>query len=118
MRQEKDYIGIMEIEENALYGIHSQRARMNFPDTTPFHPEWFQAVGTVKKACYQAARSFFEAARTTYPDHSFPFHVIDPLVLSAMTDAAGEVEEGLHIGSFIVPAVQGGRGNQHQYECQ
>jgi aspartate ammonia-lyase len=110
MRQEKDTIGILEVEENALYGIHSLRARMNFPDTTPFHPEWFQAVGTVKKACYQAARSFFEAVRKTYADRSLPFQITDPLVLSAMTDAAGEVEEGLHIGSFIVPAVQGGAG--------
>ena len=83
---------------------------MNFPDTTPFHPEWFQAVGTVKTACYQAARSFFEATRKTYPDRSLPFHIIDSRVLSAMTDAAGEVEQGLHIGSFIVPAVQGGAG--------
>jgi len=110
MRQEKDTIGILEVEENALYGIHSLRARMNFPDTTPFHREWFQAVGTVKKACYQAARSFFEAARKTYVDRSLPFQITDPLVLSALTDAAGEVEEGLHIDSFIVPAVQGGAG--------
>lgn len=32
MRTEKDFLGTMEIPEDALYGIHSVRARENFPE--------------------------------------------------------------------------------------
>ena len=110
MRQENDFIGTLEIDENALYGIHSERARVNFPDTTPFHIEWYQAVGTVKKACYKAAIMFFEAAGKTYAHRPLPFAIADRTVLSALMDAADEVEQGRHFSSFIVPAVQGGAG--------
>jgi aspartate ammonia-lyase len=110
MRKEKDYLGTLEIEENALFGIHSLRARMNFPDTTPFHTEWYQSAGTVKKACYQAAENFFKAAVKKYSDRLLPFAGADLSVMSALTDAAAMVEQGSHFESFIVPAVQGGAG--------
>jgi len=56
----------MQIPEEALYGIHSLRARNNFPDRTPFHAEWYRALGLVKKACYLTARDYFEAVIRKY----------------------------------------------------
>ena len=50
MRTESDFIGEIQIPENALYGIHSKRAVTNFPDTTPFHLEWYKAIGIIKLA--------------------------------------------------------------------
>ena len=50
MRKEKDFLGELEIPSEALYGIHSCRARENFPDKTAFHKEWYEAIGLVKQA--------------------------------------------------------------------
>ena len=52
MRKETDLLGEKEIPEDALYGIHSLRARENFPDSTAFPQEWYKAIGMVKQACY------------------------------------------------------------------
>jgi len=110
MRQEKDYIGTLEIEDDALYGIHSMRAQLNFPDTTPFHAEWYQAVGTVKKACYQAAQKFFDAVKKEVGNRPLPFDPTDRDVMQVLVESAAEVEQGNHFRSFIVPALQGGAG--------
>jgi len=61
MRTESDFLGTMEVPDDTLYGIHAMRARNNFPDTTPFHREWYRAIGTVKQACYLTARDYFRA---------------------------------------------------------
>ncbi len=128
MRKEIDFIGEMELPADALYGIHAARARENFPDTTPFHREWYQAVGLVKKACYQTAEAYHTAvgekfgagkmkemqdrqgegatrglaAGTTRPDHATR--------LTHLIHATSEVAEGDHVEDFIVPAVSGGAG--------
>lgn len=110
MRQETDIIGTLELDAKAFYGIHSLRARLNFPDTTPFHAEWYQAVGSVKKACYQSAINFFAALDKTCGERPRTFRKTDPSVLYALLDAAAEIEQGQHFDAFIVPAVQGGAG--------
>lgn len=52
MRKEKDYLGEMEIEDEAYYGIHTKRALMNFPSTGEKLDETFiWAYFMVKKAC-------------------------------------------------------------------
>ncbi|NCA77403.1 MAG: aspartate ammonia-lyase [Alphaproteobacteria bacterium] len=66
MRTESDFLGSMQVPEEALYGIHSLRARNNFPDRTPFHAEWYLALALVKKACYLTARDYFEAVIRKY----------------------------------------------------
>jgi len=55
MRREKDFLGEKELDENALYGIHSVRARDNFPDQGRFNEEWYRAMAVTKQACYLAA---------------------------------------------------------------
>ncbi|HPG33458.1 MAG TPA: hypothetical protein PLM34_06360, partial [Lentimicrobium sp.] len=60
-RAETDFIGTRNIPADALYGIHALRASENFPDHTPFHPEWYRAMGMVKQACYTTASAYFKA---------------------------------------------------------
>jgi aspartate ammonia-lyase len=110
MRKEKDFIGTLEIEDNALYGIHSVRASLNFPDTTRFHPEWYQAAGTIKKACLITYGKYAAAVRSAYPGITLPLPLIDDAIITILIQAAGEVENGRHFQHFIVPAIQGGAG--------
>lgn len=108
MRTERDSIGEMEIASDALYGIHAARARENFPDRTAFFQEWYEAVGTVKLACYLTYKKFKAAAQNKKVPAEFAW--IDDHIIEALIKSAKEVSEGLHFGSFIVPAMQGGAG--------
>ena len=110
MRTESDFLGEVQLPADALYGIHSWRAIRNFPDQTPFHKEWYQALGLVKLACYRTAISFKKAAATNFPDAGLPAALDDERVLEALCQAATEVSSGMHFEHFLVPAVQGGAG--------
>ena len=110
MRVEKDFIGEVSIPEDALYGIHSFRARQNFPDGDAFHEEWYRAVGIVKLSCYRTVQKFKDAARKEYPDILDKLRLPSDEVLRAMITSAEKIAEGMHFDAFIVPAVQGGAG--------
>ena len=110
MRIEKDFIGEIELDDNILYGIHSVRARDNFPDLTPFHIEWFKAMALTKRACYIAANEFFSEASVKYDLDRMHIRVVRTGHLEALTESALECEEGKHFEQFIVPAVSGGAG--------
>jgi aspartate ammonia-lyase len=108
MREERDFIGAVEIPDDALYGIHAARARANFPDNTPFHIEWYKAIGMVKRACYTTAEAYFTALNEKYgppPNSSLLTHNFQPLL-----SAAAEVSQGRYFDAFIVPAISGGAG--------
>ena len=108
IRKEQDFLGEMEIPSDALYGIHSLRARENFPDSTAFHKEWYEAIGIVKKACYMTSRDYFAAASLKFPGKNIktlPAKLIDALILSA-----SELAGGMYFHHWIVPAVSGGAG--------
>ena len=107
-RIEKDYIGELEVPENALYGIHALRAKHNFPDETPFHIEWYKAMGMVKKACYQTYSSYSKAVMEKYPE--FTEKLIPETTISALNQAAQQVIDGKHFEDYIVPAISGGAG--------
>ncbi|MDY0104022.1 MAG: lyase family protein [Lentimicrobium sp.] len=109
-REESDFLGKESIPADAFYGIHAFRARANFPDRTPFHEEWYRAMGLVKQACYLTADSFFAAIRQKYAAGSIPVKTISPEVMAALEEAAAEVAQGNHFDQFIVPAVNGGAG--------
>lgn len=109
MRSEKDFLGTVEISEEALYGIHSKRAQVNFPNPIPFHQEWYQAVGQVKQACYQTYEQFKKLAHQEY-DHQPPLVFFNDEVIQALEKAAKEVAQGDHFDHFLVPAIQGGAG--------
>jgi aspartate ammonia-lyase len=110
-RTESDFLGEKHIAAEALYGIHSARARENFPDDTLFQLEWYKAVGTVKLACYQTYLRFVEAVAAKYPGmQEIPVQFIDKAVILHLVSAATEVASGEHFRHFVVPAVQGGAG--------
>ncbi|MBE0673244.1 MAG: aspartate ammonia-lyase [Bacteroidales bacterium] len=109
VRIEKDTLGKVEIPENALYGIHSYRASLNFPTVYPFPAEWYKAMGKVKAAVYNTYRRFRKAAEEKYGSVKTG-NAIDDKVLDAMIRAAGEVGLGLYREDFIVPGIQGGAG--------
>ncbi len=112
VRIEHDYLGKFEVPEGALYGIHSLRAQRNFPDRTPFHVEWYRAMGLVKKACYLTAVAYEQAAREKFGSPAVPGleGVNLQEVAPALLDAATRMAEGAYYESFIVPAVSGGAG--------
>jgi aspartate ammonia-lyase len=108
-RIEKDSLGQKEIPSDALYGIHSLRARENFPGDSSFPVEWYKAVGTTKLACYNTYRKFRSAAEIKL-GNDLPFKIIDDKTLNALCEASQEVADGKHFDQFIIPAVQGGAG--------
>ncbi len=110
MRTERDFIGPMEIPGDALYGIHSVRAASNFPNKTPFHKEWYMAIGKVKLACYHSYQKFKAASEAEYPDLLKELRIMDAELIQALIAAATEISEGKHFDHFIVPALQGGAG--------
>ena len=109
-RTENDSLGSMQVPANVLYGIHSLRAQENFPDQTPFHLEWYKAMGSVKLACYQAYRSFCAAVSGRKQGTGLPFALLEKSVLDALETAATDISEGNYFSSFIVPAISGGAG--------
>ena len=108
-RIEKDSLGEKQIASDALYGIHSERARENFPGNSPFSIEWYKAVGLTKLACYNTYRKFRTAAEVKFPK-DLPFKKIDDKILDALSASANEVSAGDHFDHFIIPSVQGGAG--------
>ena len=110
MRRESDFIGQREIPKDALWGIHSLRAKENFPDQTAFHKEWFMAIGIVKQACYQTYLSFLKAIEDKFPQEKFPFQLIDSKIIHELEKASIEINDGKYFEHFICPAIQGGAG--------
>ncbi len=108
MRREKDFMGTMEIPDDALYGIHSWRAFQNFNNTSRFSKEWYQAMGNVKRACYNTYEHFRETALKENSTLKFTF--MDTSIIHALQFAADEVSRGKYYEQFIVPAIQGGAG--------
>ncbi len=109
-RTEKDSLGSKQVPADVLYGIHSLRAQENFPDHTPFHIEWYKAMGTVKICCYRVYRSFCIAVKEKSKGSELPLSLIDEEVVDALEKAATHISEGLNYTSFIVPAISGGAG--------
>lgn len=109
-RTETDFLGSRQVPANALYGIHAVRARENFPDQTPFHEEWYRAMGIVKQACYMTASGYFRALKDKFGDKQLPVRVVPEKSLDVLIDVAAEIGTGKYSGDFIIPAVNGGAG--------
>jgi aspartate ammonia-lyase len=108
-RIEKDSLGEKMVPADALYGIHSLRAKENFPSDIPFHPEWYMATGVVKLACYNTYRKFRDAAAEKQ-GKELSFSPVPDNLLNAITTSAEEIAAGEYFDNFIIPAVQGGAG--------
>jgi len=94
---------------DALYGIHSVRARENFPGNSQFPVEWYMAVGITKLACYNTYVKFHKAAKAKL-NNNLSLKIINDDTLNSLINAAKEVAAGDHFDQFIIPAVQGGAG--------
>lgn len=110
MRSEKDFFGEKKIPNETLYGIHSIRAKENFPDNTPFPIEWYMAMAIVKKACYLTAKEFFAKAKEKFDLSKLNIKTISNEVFDAMIQSTEECERGEHYDQFIVPGISGGAG--------
>ena len=110
MRTEKDFIGEVRIPADALYGIHSVRARDNFDNQVKFPLEWYKATGSVKLACYRTVRKLLKALAKEHPDMIAHLSIPDEQVLGAMEAAATAITSGDYFEYFIVPGTQGGAG--------
>ncbi len=108
MRTESDFIGELEIDDDALYGINSVRAKNNFPNSSKFNLEWYKAIGLVKTACYQTYSNFKIAANSKH--NNLPINFIDDNILKSLIESSSEISEGKHPENIIVPAIQGGAG--------
>jgi aspartate ammonia-lyase len=110
MRIEKDFLGDKKVPDEVLYGIHSIRAKENFPDKTPFPVEWYKAMAVVKRACYNTAENFYKKAADQFDLKSLNLKTIHSDIFNKLIESAKECEEGLHFDHFIVPAISGGAG--------
>lgn len=109
MREEHDFLGVKKIPVDALYGIHSQRAKENFCNDSKFPLEWYKAVGIVKLAVYETYKSFKHASLSKYKEFKNTTFLDDDII-EKLSGSAAEVASGKYFDHFIVPAIQGGAG--------
>jgi aspartate ammonia-lyase len=96
MRIETDSLGEFRVPKDALYGIHTARALINFPLTSqPCAPALIRGMALVKLACVQtnAGLGFLEEG-----------------LANAIDQACSELAEGQHRDAVLVDALQGGAG--------
>ncbi len=110
MRIETDFLGKIEIPDNAFYGIHSLRAKENFLNDSNFPIEWYKAVGITKKAFYETYLQFKKSVKTKFPNKNIPLKWIENSVIEVLIETSQEISEGKYFEHFIIPAVQGGAG--------
>ena len=110
MREESDFLGRIDLPDDALYGIHAWRSRQNFPGDELFHEEWYCALGKVKLAAYRTIIKLHKAVSKEIKDASIPAGMENMLLFEHLCEAATEVSAGRHFEHFIVPALQGGAG--------
>ncbi|HEX6314545.1 MAG TPA: aspartate ammonia-lyase [Gemmatimonadaceae bacterium] len=99
MRTEKDPLGPLDVPDEALYGVQTQRAVQNFPISglRPLKP-FVVAQVWIKKA---AALTHRETGRLQAP------------MADAIVAAADEVLSGRHDAQFVVDPYQAGAGTSH-----
>jgi aspartate ammonia-lyase len=98
-RVERDPLGELAVPADALYGVQTERARLNFPISglRP-NPVFVDAVVWIKKA---AALTHKETGR------------LDARLADAIVRAADEILSGQHRDQFVVDPYQAGAGTSH-----
>lgn len=98
-RLEHDSLGEIEVPKKAYYGVHSQRAKENFP-ITGIHTdrEIIRGAAEIKKAC---AITNFEVG------------LMDEKIKDAIVFASDQVISGDYDSEFIADPIQGGAGTSH-----
>jgi len=95
-RIEHDLLGELAIPDGVLYGIQTERARLNFKAAgRPVHPALITALAQVKLAC----------ARTNAECGFLPQDTADAII-----SACEAILRGGHQDQFVTDALQGGAG--------
>ncbi|MFJ9785517.1 aspartate ammonia-lyase [Amycolatopsis sp. NPDC101161] len=97
-RREHDLLGDKDVPADAYWGVHTARARENFPitgTTIAAYPHLIEALASVKEA---AARANAELG------------LLEPEIADAICEACREIREGALHGEFVVDVIQGGAG--------
>ena len=95
-RVEKDFLGEKKIPAGVYWGIHTERARENFPISGyRLNPSLIRALAQVKKACALA---------------NLELGYLEEKKARAITGACEEIIEGNYLDQFPVDALQGGAG--------
>jgi len=95
-RIEHDLLGEIEIQDDALWGIHAERARRNFPSTGRKNTRSFiRAFGLVKEAAVLA---------------NLEIESISKDIAEAVVKACRELQSGELDSQIIVDALSGGAG--------
>jgi aspartate ammonia-lyase len=96
MRKEKDLLGVLEIDDEVNYGVHTKRAADNFRvKYKKVNIEIIRAYAVVKKAC---AAANFKTGRLCEAKYE------------AISAACDDVIAGKYDEDFVLPAIQGGAG--------
>ena len=96
MRKEHDFLGELEVPDEAYYGVQTMRAIENFSITgRVLDVDLIKALAKVKKA---AAQANMETGR------------LDKKIGNALVQAAEEIIDGEFIDQFPVDPIQGGAG--------
>jgi len=97
-RVEHDLLGDKEVPADAYWGVHTARARENFPitgTTISAYPHLIEALASVKEAAAQA---------------NADLGLLEPDVADAIRRACREIREGALRDQFVVDVIQGGAG--------
>ncbi|MEJ8281874.1 aspartate ammonia-lyase [Pseudonocardia spirodelae] len=98
VRHEHDLLGDRDVPAEAYWGVHTARARENFPitgTTIAAHPHLIEALAAVKEAAALANREL---------------GLLEPEVADAIVAACAEIRGGALHDQFVVDVVQGGAG--------
>jgi len=98
LREEADFLGAKNVPADAYWGVHTARARENFPisgQPLSCMPELIRALAFVKKAAAQANATL---------------GVLDADRARAIAGACDELIAGRLHGEFVVDVIQGGAG--------
>lgn len=97
-RIEKDFIGELEIDNEAYYGVQTYRAMQNFNitgDKLSAYPGFIKAFAQVKKAAAKA---------------NYELNLLDSNIANAICEACDKLIAGEYIDQFVVDMIQGGAG--------
>jgi aspartate ammonia-lyase len=96
MRTEKDFLGEKEVNKEAYWGIHTQRALDNFPlSGQRVHPQLIKALALIKVAAAQA---------------NLELGYLEEEKALAIIEAGMEIAAGKLLDQFPLDALQGGAG--------
>lgn len=98
-RTEKDSLGELQVPADALYGVQTQRAVLNFPISgmLPWRA-FIWSMALIKRAAADVNRDL---------------GLLDPAKAGAIAAAADDVMEGKWDAQFVVDPIQAGAGTSH-----